>query len=86
MPQNQQRLNAGQPIIEDDGTMAQLFRLFMLQVGKNIPIVATGSPEGVVEALQYTLYIDETTPTAPVQYRKMIPEITGDRSKGWVLV
>ena len=90
MPQVPQTINSAQPIIETDvldlGTMSQLFRAWQLQVSNNIPIVNSGSPEGVVEAPQYSLYIDESTPTIPVQYRKMIPEIGGDRAKGWVVV
>lgn len=83
MPQTPQKLNATQPIVGERGLMSQVFRSFMLLLSNNIPIVSTGSPEGVVEAPQYSLYIDETTPLSPVQYRKMLPEIGGDRKKGW---
>jgi hypothetical protein len=86
MAQVKKTINSAQPIVEDDGTMSQLFRAWLLQVSNNIPIVNTGSPEGVIEAPQYSLYIDEAIPTVPVQYRKMLPEIGGDRSKGWVVV
>lgn len=79
----QQKLNAGQPIVEDDGTMAQAFRTWALQVSNNLLIVGTGSPEGVVEAPQYSLYLDEAVPLTPVQYRKMLPESGGDRKNGW---
>lgn len=80
------RLNASQPIVLTDGTMDQLFRQWTLQVGNSLPLVGTGSPEGVVEAPQYSLYIDESAPLTPVQYRKMLPEVTGDRKKGWAVV
>ena len=42
-----------------------------------------GTPEGALEAPQYSLYIDESTPLSPIQYRKMLPDVTGDRTKGW---
>jgi hypothetical protein len=77
------RLNALQPIVEPDGTMTQHFRTWALAVSNNLPIVGTGTPEGVIEAPQYSLYIDETVPLTPVQYRKMLPEIGGDRTTGW---
>jgi hypothetical protein len=48
-----------------------------------MPIIGTGSPEGIVSAAQYSLYIDETTPLSPVQYRKMLSEVAGNRLKGW---
>jgi len=86
MPQNPTRLEAAQPIVEEDGTVSQVFRTWALQVTQSLPIVATGSPEGVIEAPQYTLYVDEAVPLTPVQYRKMLPEVAGDRSKGWAVV
>jgi hypothetical protein len=84
MPQNPKAINSAQPIVEQDSTMSQVFRTWLLQVSKTIPIVGTGSPEGVVEAPQYSIFIDETTPAVPIEYIKMIPEIAGDRSSGWV--
>ena len=86
MPQDPTALNATQPIIEANGTMAQLFRTWANLISNNVPIVNSGTPEGVVTAPQYTLYIDEAVPAIPVQYRKMLPEIGGDRSKGWAVV
>lgn len=84
MPQEQQLLNASNAIVDPDRTPTQVMREWALRVSNNSPIVNTGSPEGNVLAPQYTLYIDETVPTAPVQYRKMLPEIGGDRKKGWI--
>lgn len=86
MSQNQPQLLAAQPIVNDDGTMSQAFRTHMQQVSRSVVIVGTGSPEGVLEAPQYSLYIDETTPTVPVQYRKMLTSSAGDSKKGWVMV
>jgi hypothetical protein len=80
------RLNAAQPIVQPDGTMAQPFRQFTQDASLSIPIVGTGSPEGVVEARQYSLYIDSAGTTGSLQYRKMQPQIGGDTSKGWVAV
>jgi hypothetical protein len=80
------RLNVGQPIVQDDGTMSQAFRQFTQDASLSIPIVGTGSPEGVIEAAQYSLYLDSGGGASAIQYRKMQPEIGGDRTKGWVLV
>lgn len=82
----QPKLNAAQPIVLEDGTMAQAFRTVMQTLMQQVPIVGTGSPEGVVEALQYSVYVDETTPATPVTYRKMQAHIGGDRTKGWAAV
>jgi len=80
------RLNAAQPIVQPDGTMAQPFRQFTQDASLSIPIVGDGSPEGVVEARQYSLYINSTGTTGSIEYRKMQPEIGGDVTKGWVAV
>jgi len=48
--------------------------------------VGTGSPEGVIEAAQYSLYLDSSGGASAIQYRKMQPQIGGDRTKGWILV
>lgn len=80
------RLNAAQPIVSADGTMEQPFRQFTQDASLSIPIIGTGSPEGVVEARQYSLYIDSTGSTGSIEYRKMQPSIAGDTSKGWIAV
>ena len=80
------RLNVGQPIVQDDGTMSQAFRQFTQDASLSIPIVGAGSPEGVIEAAQYSLYLDSSGGASAIQYRKMQPQIGGDRTKGWVLV
>lgn len=82
----QQRLNIAQPIVEADGTASQPFSEWARMVSNNLPIIGTGSPEGVVEAPQYSLFIDEAVPLTPVTYRKMLPLLSGDRRNGWAIV
>lgn len=77
------RLQATQPIVLPDGTMSQTFRTWALEVTRSLVLVGTGSPEGFIEAPQYSLYLDEANPAAPVEYRKMLPEVAGDRTQGW---
>lgn len=79
------RLNASQPIVEDDKTMSQVFRNFMVQVSELIPLQGSGSPEGVVEARQYREYIDTAGSSGSIKYIKMQDNIGGDKTKGWVL-
>jgi hypothetical protein len=79
-------LNAGQPIVDDSGKMAQAFRTWTLDASLSIPIVGTGSPEGVVEARQFQLYINSAGTAGLIEYRKIISEIGGDRKQGWILV
>ena len=79
-------LNASQPIVDDSGKMAQAFRTWTLEASLSIPIVGTGSPEGVVDARQFQLYIDSPGTAGAIEYRKMLSEIGGDRTQGWILV
>jgi len=81
----QPTLNVAQPIVEDNGTMGQAFTEWTIQVSDNLRLVGTGTPEGVVEAPQYSMFIDETVPLIPVMYLKMLPSIGGDITKGWAL-
>jgi len=66
--------------------MAQPFRQFTQDASLSIPIVGSGSPEGVVEARQYSLYIDSTGTTGSIEYRKMLPDIGGNTKQGWIAV
>lgn len=79
-------LNSAQPIVDDTGKMTQVFRTWTLDASLSIPVVGAGSPEGLVQARQYQLYIDSTGAAGAIEYRKMLPDIGGDRSKGWILV
>lgn len=77
------RLNSAIPIVGEDGTIEQDFRDWANRVSDNLLLVGTGSPEGVIDAPQYSLYVDEAVPLVPVQYRKMLPEVGGDTKQGW---
>ena len=46
----------------------------------------TGSPEGVIEAKQKSLYMDETGVSGAVLYIKRDADVGGDRSQGWIAV
>lgn len=82
MPQ----LNAALPIVGKDGTMEPAFRDQMNKVNKNLPLTGIGSPEGVVFAPQFSLYLDTAGVSGSIEYRKMLTDISGDRKQGWVAV
>lgn len=85
MSQQPIKLIAMQPIVYENGTMQEPFRQFLVKLGEASAIVGTGSPEGVLDAPQYTLYIDEAVPLVPVSYRKMLPSVAGDTKQGWAV-
>ena len=78
-------LNANNPITQND-KMTEQFRAWTVLVTQYLPIIGTGSPEGVVDARQYSLYLDSTGAAGAIEYRKMQTDIGGDTKKGWVLV
>jgi hypothetical protein len=80
------RLNAANAIVEANGTMSQQFRTWTLDASLSIPLIGAGSPEGIVTARQYSLYIDSTGLAGSIEYRKMLPDIGGDVTQGWKLV
>jgi len=80
------RLNVSTPIVTEGGTMEREFLDWTLEVIKWVPLLGTGSPEAVVTAPQYSLYIDTNGVAGTIEYRKMLAEIGGDTSKGWLLV
>jgi len=82
MPQ----LNASQPVVLPDGTMQAPFRDQMNRFYFALPLIGSGSPEGVVEAQQYSLYLDTAGAAGAIEYRKMLSDIGGDKTQGWLLV
>jgi len=81
-----QQLNAAQPIVNADGTMSQAFRDRMNLLTRYLPLQGEGSPEGVFEAPQFSLYLDTLGTAGAIEYRKMLPDIGGNKLMGWVLV
>jgi hypothetical protein len=79
-------LNPAFPIVGDNGVMADAFRVWTQGVNLGTPIVNSGSPEGVVAARQFQLCINSAGTTGTLLYVKMLPEISGDRKRGWVAV
>lgn len=79
-------LNAGFPIIDKEGKMANAFREEMSRLALLVPITGTGSPEGLIKARLFQVYLDEAGSAGNIEYRKMLSEIGGDILKGWIQV
>ena len=73
-------------LIDLSGAPSQQFRDLLNELGYTMPITGTGSPEGVIEAFQFSLYLDETGGAGAIEYRKMLTDIAGDITKGWQAV
>ena len=73
-------------IVREDGSMEDAFRAFVNQVSKLGIIIGTGSPEGIVDAAQTELYMDDAGAAGSVLYIKRDTDIGGDTTQGWILV
>ncbi len=78
-------LNRAQAIVDDGGKMIRRFQDWSQNVTRLQIIVGTGSPEGVIEAIQGQLYMDDTGTASSILYIKRDADIAGDRTMGWIL-
>ena len=78
--------DATRAIVKKDGTMHDAFRSFTNQVALLGIIIGTGSPEGVIEALQGQEYMDDAGTASAIKYIKRDADIGGDKSQGWILI
>lgn len=78
-------LTTNRPINEENRTQSQEMRDWSNTVTDLLPIIGTGSPEGVVEARQGASYMDDAGTTGNIKYSKRDVDIAGDRTKGWIL-
>jgi hypothetical protein len=65
--------------------MAQEFRTWTQSITNQSVIIGTGSPEGVIEAVQGSSYMDDAGIAGAVLYIKRDNDIGGDRTQGWIL-
>lgn len=72
-------------LINQDGTPSDRLSEWMeeitRQINLNTPLTGTGSPEGVLIAEPYQIYLDTSAGAENIQYRKM----TGTGNTGWIL-
>ena len=73
-------------IVTDTGKMHDQFRRWTVAVSRLGVLIGTGSPEGVQEAQQTVLYMDDAGTTGAIFYIKRDADIAGDKTKGWILI
>lgn len=73
-------------VVDSTGRPTQELNLFSEAVSRLPIVVGTGSPEGVVEALETRLYMDRAGATGTILYIKQFNDVDGDRKLGWILV
>jgi hypothetical protein len=78
--------NPQQPITDDLGIMQQVFRTWANEITRLDLIIGSGSPEGVVSAIQGRQYMDSSGTAGAILYIKRDAAIAGDDKDGWILV
>ena len=80
------QVDPSKAVVNEFGFMTEAFKLFVLQLVNGGLIIDTGSPEGVIEAQQGAIYMDDTGTAGSILYIKRDADISGDKTKGWILV
>ena len=80
------KLNYSVPIVTEGRFATDELQRTFNELTNNLRLIGTGSPEGVVEAFQYSEYIDTTGSSGSIKYIKMQASIGGDTTMGWVLI
>lgn len=76
----------GTPVVDAQGRMTQTFRAWTQGVSRLQILSGSGSPEGVVNAQQTTLYMDTAGTAGAILYIKRDTDVGGDPKQGWILV
>lgn len=75
------------PIVNENLSSSTQLNTWFNVITAQSMIIGNGSPEGVVEAIQTAVYMDEAGITEAVLYIKRdADDGLGDKTKGWILV
>ncbi len=79
-------LNPGRSPLRADGSLEPAFQLFTQELANRALIIGSGVPEGVTEASQGALYMNDLGTAGAILYVKKSADVNGDRKEGWILV
>ena len=79
-------LNPSRSPIREDGSLENAFQLFAQSLANRALIIGEGAPEGVIEASQGALYMNESGTAGAILYVKKSADVAGNKTEGWILV
>lgn len=85
MPPDIQTPQYTMPIVDKEGRQTQEFNSWADDITKLDLLVGTGSPEGVISAIQGRKYMDDAGTAGAITYIKRDSDIGGDDTQGWIL-
>lgn len=74
------------PFLDESGNLAAEARAWTQIITSRTLIIGTGSPNGIIEAVQGAEYMDDTGTTGNIKYIKRDSDVSGDKSLGWYLI
>jgi hypothetical protein len=75
------------PFVDDSGILSNEANVLIQTIVNYALIIGTGSPEGVVAAIQGAEYMDDAGTAGAIKYIKRDNDDgLGDKTKGWILV
>ncbi len=80
-------LTTTRPIVEEDRTLSLEAREWMQAITDQAVIIGTGSPEGLIDAPQTAMFMDDAGTAGNILYIKRdVDDGAGDPKFGWILV
>jgi hypothetical protein len=79
-------LNPSSSPTREDGSLSPAFQLFAQSLASRALITGEGAPEGVIEANQGALYMNELGTAGAILYVKKSADVSGNKTQGWILV
>lgn len=80
-------LTTTRPIVETSGESSQEMRSWAQLITDRALIISTGSPEGVIDAPQGSMYMDDAGTAGNIlSVKRDADDGLGDKTKGWILV
>ena len=79
-------ISADRPLINDDLSPSSQFLFWANKITRQQTIIGTGNPDGVIEAVQGTEYMNENGTAGAIKYIKRDDNVGGDKTLGWVLI
>ena len=77
--------SSDRPISKEDGSPSVQLNTWLKVITDRALIIGAGSPEGIVEASQGALYMDDAGVAGAITYIKRDADVGGDKTQGWIL-
>lgn len=73
------------PFMDEQMVLNTEGRTAVDQLESRVPITGSGSPENVIESVTGGIYFDLLGTTGSIIYVKLADDVSGDRTRGWVV-